>query len=161
MHKAVATVLILLTVLVLPGHLRAQGPNPTVQEIRELIRADNEFTRQNLRDQEGGYSAEGSLEFWSSGGLVQQVPADPEIRTYEYFNMTPKYIWVLPIEENVAVAQYYVEGSFKETGMPPVQHYFTRVTQVFVKENGEWKIRAGHWSPVQGGSGTNQTDIGG
>ena len=30
---------------------------------------------------------------------------------------------------------------------------------VLVKEGGTWKIRASHWSPVSGGSGTTQTTL--
>jgi len=33
------------------------------------------------------------------------------------------------------------------------------VTQVYVKENGKWKVRAAHWSPIAGGSGTNQNSL--
>jgi len=40
-----------------------------------------------------------------------------------------------------------------------VSHYLTRVTQVYVKEGGSWKIRASHWSPVSGGSGTSQSSL--
>ena len=38
-------------------------------------------------------------------------------------------------------------------------HYLTRVMAVFVKEDGAWKIRAAHWSPLTGGKGTSQTAI--
>ena len=31
--------------------------------------------------------------------------------------------------------------------------------RVAVKENGKWKIRASHWSPVKGGSGTTATTL--
>ncbi len=57
----------------------------------------------------------------------------------------------------VSVAVYYSEGSMKPKGSPAVNHYLTRATQVFVKEEGQWKIRSSHWSPVAGGSGTTQT----
>jgi hypothetical protein len=40
-----------------------------------------------------------------------------------------------------------------------VGHYMTRVTEAYVKEDGAWKLRAAHWSPVKGGSGTSQTTI--
>ena len=40
-----------------------------------------------------------------------------------------------------------------------VSDYRTRVTQVFVKEDGEWKVRAAHWSPIAGGAGTSQTAV--
>ena len=52
---------------------------------------------------------------------------------------------------------YYSEGSMTPKGSKPVGHYMTRVTQAFVKENGEWRIRASHWSPIMGGAGTSQT----
>ncbi len=57
------------------------------------------------------------------------------------------------------MAQYYSEGSMHLDGQDPLPNYFTRVTQVYVKENGEWKVRAAHYSPVVGGTGTNQTTL--
>jgi hypothetical protein len=44
-------------------------------------------------------------------------------------------------------------------GLPAVPNYRTRVAQVFVKEEGDWKIRAAHWSPLMGGAGTSQTVV--
>ncbi len=41
-------------------------------------------------------------------------------------------------------------------GRAPVTHYLTRVLAVYVKEDGSWKVRAGHWSPLRGGAGTSQ-----
>ena len=55
------------------------------------------------------------------------------------------------------IAMYYSEGALRPKGYPNVSHYKKRVTQVFVKEDGSWKVRASHWPPVQGGSGTSQT----
>lgn len=161
MRKAVAVFVALLGAVALPGQGGAQTQNPVAQEIRDLIRASYQYSAENLEDEPGGYSSEGSLEFWSSGGLIQNVPPDEELRSYESFNLVPKYIWVISVAEDVAVAQFYVEGSYQEVGLSPVDHYFTRATQVYVKEDGEWKIRAAHWSPVQGGAGTQQTAIGG
>lgn len=59
-------------------------------------------------------------------------------------------------DDQVAVAQFYAEGTFQAKGQPQVPDYMTRVTQVFVKEDGEWKVRASHFSPIMGGSGTSQ-----
>ena len=30
-------------------------------------------------------------------------------------------------------------------------------TWTYYNEDGKWKVRASHWSPIQGGSGTSQT----
>ena len=157
MYRAGVVALAVVGIFVLPGFLVAQ--DQTTQEIRDRIRASYDYTKENLADQPGGISAEGSLEFWSSGGLANMVPADPAPRSYVSFNLTPKYIWVVSVTEDVAVAQYYVEGSYQEVGQEPVEHYFTRATEVYVREGGEWKVRAAHWSPVAGGSGTQQTAI--
>ncbi len=159
MLRVVAVFLAVFSVVALPGQATAQGQNPVVQEIRQVINSSYEYTRENLEDEPGVIHSAGSVEFWSSGGLANSVPADAPSRTYESFNMFPKYIWVISLSEDVAMAQFFVEGSYKETGKPPVENYFTRATQVFVRENGEWKVRAAHWSPVVGGTGTKQTAI--
>ena len=39
-------------------------------------------------------------------------------------------------------------GTAKPKGAPAVSHYMTRGTQVFVKEDGEWKVRSSHYSPI-------------
>jgi len=59
----------------------------------------------------------------------------------------------------VAVAQYYSEGGLAPVGSADVSNYRTRATQVFVKEGGKWKVRAAHWSPIQGGAGISQTSV--
>jgi len=159
MYKFVAAVMAFFTLVVIPGQLLAQDQDPVVQEIRAVINATYAYAAENLEDQPGGYSAEGALEFWSSGGLVQNVPPDSPVQTYESFNLVPKYIWVVSLAEDVAMAQFYVEGSFQPTGQPPVDHYFTRATEIFVRENGEWMIRGSHWSPVVGGRGTPDTAV--
>ncbi len=157
MYRAVAMLLAAVGFVTVPVQLQAQ--DPVVQEIRQLINSDYAYAAENLTDRPGTYAAAGSQEFWSSGGLMQNVPADAPGQTYESFNLIPKYITVISAAEGVAVAQFYVEGSYQEVGAPPVDHYFTRATQVYVRENGAWKVRAAHWSPVVGGSGTHQTAI--
>ena len=104
------------------------------------------------------YSKDGALEFWSSGGLLHEVGPDGRSDEYESFNMNIKHVEVLIlVPKKAAVAMYYSEGSLTPKGSKPVGHYMTRVTQAFVKENGEWRIRASHWSPIMGGAGTSQT----
>ena len=151
--------MVIASAVVLPGQLHAQGQNPAVQEVRQTIMDGYTYTAENLKDKPNGYSADGSEEFWSSGGLRNLVPADAPGRSYESFNMVPKYISVIPLGEGYATALYYVEGSYQEVGGALVNHYFTRAMEVYVKENGEWKVRAAHWSPVVGGTGTEQTAI--
>lgn len=142
-----------------PGQLQAQDVERITEEIRAAVQSDYDYVRENLEDKPDTFSKKGSVEFWSSGGLINVVPPDVALRSYDSFSLTPKHIHVIAITDDVAVAQFYVEGSYQEVGLPPVNHYLTRATQVFVREDGEWKIRAAHWSPVTGGSGTHQTAI--
>jgi hypothetical protein len=132
----------------------------TASEVRAEVMNASAYTKENLRDMEGGIASQGSLQFWSSGGLIQNVPADAPPSTYASFSLTPKHVEVLTlVEGKAAVAMYYSEGSYQETGSEPVSHYMTRVTEIYVKEDGKWKVRAAHYSPIAAGSGTRQTAV--
>lgn len=118
------------------------------------------FMRENSRSRPESYSELGSLEFWSSGGLVMEVPPGGLDEEFEFFNLHPKHISVITlVPDQAAVAVFYAEGSLQPKGAPPVMRYLTRVTQVFVNEDGEWRIRSSHWSPLNGGAGTNQVSV--
>ena len=127
------------------------------EDIIKQIMASNDYvnkTKTNMSE----YSKEGALEFWSSGGLLHEVGPDGRSDEYESFNMSIKHVEVLIlVPKKAAVAMYYSEGSMTPKGSKPVGHYMTRGTQAFVKENGEWRVRASHWSPIMGGAGTSQT----
>ena len=155
--RGVSIALSMALVLVLvPGQASAD----TAEEVRAAIMQYADYANQNLKDAPDTVSKDGAAEFWSSGGLMQWVPADAALSEYEYQSLTPKHIKVITlVEGQAAVAMYYSEGRFKAKGAEPVNNYLTRVTQVFVKEDGKWKVRAAHWSPILGGSGTNQNSL--
>ena len=143
--------------LALPSLVAAQSA--VENEIEERIKASYAFTAENLADNPEETSVHGSLAFWSSGGLLQEVSRSDAPEMYAFFNLVPKHIQVVPLAEGVAMAQFYVEGSYQPRNGSPVAHYLTRVTQVFVQEEGEWRIRGAHFSPVAGGSGTHVTAV--
>jgi ketosteroid isomerase-like protein len=129
-------------------------------EIKKVIHESNDYGNKNLKDMEGGISEKGQVAFFSSGGLLQELAADAEPTEYEHLSIHPKHIKVISLVEGAAaVAMYYAEGSMHVKGNAPVAHYMTRVTEVYVKEGEEWKVRAAHWSPIAAGSGTSQTSI--
>ena len=128
-----------------------------VEEIKNQIMDNNEYFRKNKRGADE-YSKLGALEFWSSGGLMQKVESNVRPELYDYANLDVKHIEVIVLVPNkAAVAMYYSEGSLKPKNSAAVGHYLTRVTRAYIKEDGQWKVRASHWSPIQGGSGTSQT----
>ena len=148
---------ILTSVLLLVGAV-AQADEATEQAIIKMLVDDNAYTRENLKGKGDAISKEGSLEFWSSGGLLNEVDPDGTPQEFESFNINLKHITVITlVPGQAAVAQYYSEGAMDPTTSAAVSNYRTRVTQVFVKEDGKWKVRAAHWSPIAGGAGTSQT----
>lgn len=154
------TALIAVTLVALTPAASAEHHEGVAAEIKAQIMASNDYTRANLMDPTDDLSKDGSMEFWSSGGLMHWLPADAPSTKYTSMSTAPKHIKVieLPGGES-AVAMYYSEGSFQVEGGPKIDHYMTRVMQVFVKEDGRWKVRAAHWSPIAGGSGTSQSTL--
>ncbi|MBU2676644.1 MAG: hypothetical protein KJP16_06120, partial [Gammaproteobacteria bacterium] len=124
----------------------------------KTIMENNAYTKKNLKGVGNTVAKEGSLEFWSSGGLLNEVKADAAPQEFDAFGINVKHITVITlVPGQVAVAQYYSDGSMDPRTSAAVSNYRVRVTQVFVKEGGKWKVRAAHWSPIAGGAGTSQT----
>ena len=128
------------------------------KKVKQLILDNNAYALKNLKDKAKTISKEGSLEFWSSGGLLHSIQQNSK-REFDAYNLHPKHIKVIEINATTAVALYYVEGNLQLKGSENNPKYLTRVMQVYVKEEGGWKIRAGHWSPLTGGKGTTETAI--
>ncbi|MEO8191425.1 MAG: nuclear transport factor 2 family protein [Acidobacteriota bacterium] len=151
------TVLFAIAALTL-GSSYAIAQSQTEKEVTETIVASNAFSNKNLKSNPDNYSSKGALEFWSSGGLLQEIAPTGRPDEYETISIMVKNIRVITlVEGQAAVANYYSEGSMKPKTSAAVNHYMTRVTQVFVKEAGKWKVRSSHWSPITGGTGTSQT----
>ena len=150
---------VLTSMLLFAGSL-AHADEATEQEVIKTILDGNAYTKQNLKDQPDSVSKDGSLEFWSSGGFLQQVSAGGKPDEYESINIEAKHIQVITlVPGKIAVAQFYSEGSMAPKNSAAVSNYRTRATQVYVKEDGRWKVRAAHWSPIASGSGTSQTAV--
>jgi len=132
----------------------------TATEVRQVILDDLAHMNQELNQDPMRLSKDGSKEFFSSGGLLNHLDRTSGGNTFEMFEGSIKHIEVVVlVEGQAAVAHFYQEAMMKPTGLPVVPNYRTRVTQIFVKEEGDWKIRAAHWSPLMGGAGTSQTVI--
>ena len=132
----------------------------TASEVRQVVLDQIAHMNQELNQDPMRLSKDGSIEFFSSGGLLTYLDRTSGGNTFEMFQGSIKHIEVVVlVEGQAAVAHFYQEAMMQPTGLPVVPNYRTRVTQVFVKEEGDWKIRAAHWSPLMGGAGTSQTVI--
>lgn len=157
MKPVIATVIVFLLV---PVAALAQGESETERQVKQLIIEGSQHFNENLEPLPDGISKHGALEFWSSGGLLHKISPDDPPTEYEVVNLQPKHITVITlVEGEAAVAHYYSEGSLKPKGYPAVSHYLTRVSEVYVMEDGDWKLRSAHFSPVTGGSGTSQSAL--
>lgn len=153
--KRVATLLIVV-LTVSPGLILAQSQDE-IEIVQLILDSDTVINETKVASPED-YSEHGALEFWSSGGLLQEIPPGGRTTEFDEVNLHSKHIRVISlVEGQAAVAHFYSEGSMTPKGSAPVNNYLTRVTQVYVKENGEWKLRSSHWSRVLGGGGTSQT----
>ena len=149
---------LVLTVLLACAGTFAHADEATEQAVIKRLMDNNAYTIKNLKGMDDTIAEEGTLEFWSSGGLLNEVGPDAPPLEFESFNMALKHINVITlVPGQIAVAQYYSEGSMNPKASSAVSDYRVRVTQVLVKEGGKWKVRAAHWSPIAGGSGTSQT----
>ena len=132
----------------------------TADEVRQVILNNMAHMNQALNQDPMRISKLGSKEFFSSGGLLNHIDRTSKGNSFDVFEGSRKHIEVLVlVEGKAAVAHFYQEAVMKPKERPAVPNYRTRVTQVYVKENGSWKIRAGHWSPLMGGAGTSQTVV--
>ena len=132
----------------------------TATEVRKVVLDNIAHMNQELNQDPMRLSKDGSKEFFSSGGLLNYLDRTSGGNTFEMFEGSIKHIEVVVlVEGQAAVAHFYQEAMMQPTGLPAVPNYRTRVTQIFVKEDGDWKIRAAHWSPLMGGAGTSQTVI--
>ena len=132
----------------------------TASEVRQVVLDQIAHLNQELNQDPMRLSKDGSKEFNSSGGLLNHLERTSGGNTFEMFEGSIKHIEVVVlVEGQAAVAHFYQEAMMQPTGLPAVPNYRTRVTQIFVKEEGDWKIRAAHWSPLMGGAGTSQTVI--
>lgn len=149
----------LVMIALLVGTGVALAETATEKEVRDTIIKSFEHGNQHSKAMPDSLSKHGALQFWSSGGLMNVVPADDEGAAAAQ-SLAPKHIKVIAlVEGQAAVAMYYSEGSLDPPNSEPVSHYMTRVTEVYVKEDGAWKVRAAHWSALAGGSGTSQTTL--
>ena len=149
---------IILIVICLSSVINTKAETETEKEVKQLILDNNAYALKNLKDKAKTISKKGSVEFWSSGGLLQSIQQSFK-REFDAYNLHPKHIKVIVINATTAVALYYVEGSYQEKESGNNTNYLTRAMEVYVKEEGGWKIRTAHWSPLTGGNGTTETAI--
>ena len=128
-------------------------------EVADVV--NKHWQYQNAKDWKkyvGTLHSEGTMDGDSNGSFWYRreatVSAVTEGQSPENeFNFTPRYIEVDILEKGkVAGAYYYLVGSYNINGVQK-NDYRTRVSQIFVKEKGSWKVKAGHFTPLHSGSG--------
>ena len=128
-------------------------------EVTDVVNKHWEYqNKKNWKKFVGTMHSSGTMNGDSNGSFwylqestVAAVTAD-QVPNNE-FNFTPRYIEVDVLEKGkVAIAYYYLVGSYTINGEQK-SDYRTRVSQIFVKEKGSWKVKSGHFTPLYSGSG--------
>ena len=102
----------------------------------------------------GTMNGDSNGSFWfRQESTVSAITANGWGSSNNKFNFKPRYIEVDVLETGkVAIAYYYLVGSYTINGSSK-NDYRTRVSQVFIKESGSWKVNSGHFTQLHGGSG--------
>ena len=148
-------IMLFLSLVITTGLLLADDKS----EVADVV--NKHWQYQNAKDWKkyvGTLHSEGTMDGDSNGSFWYRreatVASVTEGQSPENeFNFTPRYIEVDILEKGkVAVAYYYLVGSYNINGVQK-NDYRTRVSQIFVKEKGSWKVKAGHYTPLHSGSG--------
>ena len=101
------------------------------KEVKQLILDDNAYALKNLKDKAKMISKKGSLEFWSSGGLLQSLQQNAKVREFDTYNLHPKHIKVIEVSAKTAIALYYIEGNYQQKESGNNANYLTRVCLLY------------------------------
>ena len=139
-----------LALLILPAVALASEEDSIAAEIEQAIATSN------VSGDWGALSKHGSREFWSNGGPLLEIDPSSPPTEFDELELEISDLEVMPLRGGVVVAMYTTKGTLKPKDLPAVPNYHVRVTAVFVKEDGQWKYRARHFSPAAGGAGTSE-----
>ena len=148
-------IILQISILLLTITAFAQSASSDVKEITAMILEHQEQTNKTQVDSRVFFFFL-YFSFNSTGGLLNFNP-NPGAQIFDGVNLQAKHIRVVSlVPGKAAVAMFYNEGSIQPKGYGAVDHYLTRVSEIFVKENGTWVMVTGHYSPITGGQGTSQ-----
>ena len=116
-------------------------------EVTEIVNKHWEYqNKKNWKKYVGTLYSGGTMNgdsngsFWYMQESTVAAVTDGQAPSNE-FNFKPRYIKIDVLEKGrVAIAYYYLVGSYSINGQEK-NDYRTRVSQVFVKEEGGWKIK--------------------
>lgn len=133
----------------------ADDHGDATDEVLELVEAmwearnDNDYeTQHDLMSDGMHYNANSNGTFFMAGekpsleDLAENLEGE--------YNIGVHAAKATMLADTVVLARYYLEGSISANGNS-VSNYRTRVTHIWVKEDGEWKSKSWHFSPLHGG----------
>ena len=153
MKKSILLVLIIASI----GFLIADDKSEVINAVSSHWKYQNE---KNWKKFVGTLHSEGTMNGDSNGSFwfrqestVSAVTANGWGSPNNKFDFEPRYVEIDILEKGkIAIAFYYLVGSYTINGISK-SDYRTRVSQVFIKVDGGWKIKSGHFTQLHGGSG--------
>ena len=95
-------------------------------------------------------NSDGSFFTLAPRGTLEEL--EENLAGIKMSNVAVHYPQAMQLSDTVVLAWYYLEGQIEFADGSKVSNYRTRVSQVFVQEDGAWKHKSWHFSALhQGG----------
>lgn len=136
----------------------ADSHSTAADEVMALVeknweaRNNNDYkTQLNLRTDGMHLNANSNGTFFYSDGKpsLEEITEDLEGE----YDVAVMHLNAESLSDTVVLAHYYLEGSLT-AGDVTVSDYRTRVTHIWVREDGDWKSKSWHFSPLHNGGTT-------
>lgn len=113
--------------------------------------ANDYQTQYDLGSKAGSFSANSNGTFFSSDEKGTLAELTENLSNIKKSNVSVRYPEAVQLSDTVVLARYYLEGQIDFSDGNREANYRTRVTNIWVKEDGEWKNRSWHFSPLHNG----------
>lgn len=147
--------LALALVTVVSGSAFAGDTDDVIDRIHAYWDARNAMdyaAQHSMRSEKGVLSANSDGSFFSSTpGNATLDDTRQSLSSLKESDVEVRYPEAHEIAEGAVLARYYLEGNLVFADGSRADEYRVRATEVWVRENGEWKARSVHYSPLHGG----------
>jgi len=137
------------------GSAFADDTDDVIDRIRAYWDARNKMdyaTQHEMRSEKGVLSANSDGSFFSSTSSSATLDDTKEsLSSLTESEVEVRYPEAYEIAEGAVLARYYLEGNLVFDDGSRADEYRVRATEVWVRENGAWKARSVHYSPLHAG----------
>lgn len=133
----------------------ADNHSSATDKVLELVETHWEARNNNDYKTQRDLMSKGTHYHANSSGTFFYAEARPSLEALEEdlagnYDVTVMYPNAVQLSETVILSRYYLEGQIEAEGTT-VNNYRTRVSHIWVMEDGKWKSKSWHFSPLHAG----------